>query len=64
MAFRIRQLLTNLELNRQLGEAARENVRINYLLPTSIRRWLAIFLVMQRGAVGVEYLETAEANRS
>ena len=64
MAFRIRQLLTNLELNRQLGEAARENVRANYLLPNSIRRWLAIFLVMQRGAVGVEYLETAEANRS
>ena len=63
MAFRIRQLLTNLDLNRQLGEAARENVRNNYLLPTSIRRWLAIFLVMQRGAVGVEYLETAEANR-
>jgi trehalose synthase len=63
MAFRIRQLLTNLELNQQLGDAARENVRANYLFPTSLRRWLALFLVMQRGAVGVEYLEKAEVHR-
>src|SRR5262245_29989921 len=63
MAFRIRQLLTNLELNRQLGEAAKENVRANYLLPTSIRRWMALFLVLQRGAVGVEYLENAGSGR-
>jgi trehalose synthase len=63
MAFRIRQLLTNLELNRQLGEQARENVRANYLLPTSIRRWLGVFLMLQRNVQGVDYLESSEIYR-
>jgi trehalose synthase len=43
MAFRIRQLLGDPELSEYMGEKAREHVRVNFLLPTSLKHWLLIY---------------------
>jgi trehalose synthase len=57
VAFRIRQLLSDPELCERMGAHAHEHVRMNYLLPTSLRRWLLMFLAVSRRDRGVTRLE-------
>lgn len=56
-AFRIRQLLGDPDLCRRMGEQARESVRVNYLLPTILKRWLVMFLAVRRDLRGVVSLD-------
>jgi len=57
MAYRIRQLLTDPDLSLHMGRQARENVRLNYLMPTALKRWLLLFLAARNGGRGVTFLD-------
>jgi trehalose synthase len=57
MAYRIRQLLTDPELSASMGRHARENVRLNYLMPGALKRWLLLFLAQRNGGQGVTFLD-------
>jgi trehalose synthase len=46
-AFRIRQLLNNPEMAKQMGETAREYVRTNFLMPRQIRDYLSVWYSME-----------------
>jgi len=46
-AFRIRQLLNNPEMAKKMGEAAREYVRTNFLMPRQIRDYLSVWYSME-----------------
>jgi len=56
-ALRIRQLLGDPDLCRRMGEQARESVRVNYLLPSILKRWLVMFLAVHRDLRGVVSLD-------
>ncbi len=56
MAYRIRQLLGDPELGRAMGERARENVRLNYLLPTSLKQWLLLYAADLGAGAGITRL--------
>ncbi|MHB8417420.1 MAG: glycosyltransferase [Myxococcales bacterium] len=56
-AFRIRQLLTNPGLARRLGQAARQVVLENFLLPTYLKQWTLALLAARQGGRGVSRLE-------
>ncbi len=49
-AYRIRQLLGNRELARQLGENARAYVIENFLPPSYLKRWLLMLLSLRYGS--------------
>ena len=57
MAFRIRQLLCDPELSRHMGERARQHVRHNYLLPSSLKHWLLLYIAVARKARGMVRLD-------
>jgi trehalose synthase len=57
MAYRIRQLLTDPELSTNMGRHARENVRLNYLMPGALKRWLLLFLAQRNGGRGITFLD-------
>jgi trehalose synthase len=46
-AFRIRQLLTNPEMARRIGEKAREYVRNNFLITRQVRDYLALWYSLE-----------------
>jgi trehalose synthase len=49
-AYRIRQLLGNPELARQIGESAKRYVTENFLPPSYLKRWLLTLLSLRYGA--------------
>ncbi|HUB07793.1 MAG TPA: glycosyltransferase [Myxococcales bacterium] len=55
-AYRIRQLLTNPGLARRLGQAARQVVLENFLLPTYLKQWTLALLAVREGGRGVSRL--------
>jgi trehalose synthase len=55
-AFRIRQLLGNPSLAKQLGENARKYVIENFLPTTYLKRWLLILLSLREGRESVIHL--------
>jgi trehalose synthase len=46
-AFRIRQLLNNPGLSKKMGDAARENVRTNFLITRQTRDYLSIWYSLE-----------------
>ncbi len=48
-AFRIRQLLTDPEMARRMGELGREQVRRNFLITRQMRDYLTVWFVMENG---------------
>jgi trehalose synthase len=48
LAFRLRQLLLDPEQAKRMGEAAREFVRANFLLPHYLRQWMLVLLAVQK----------------
>jgi len=57
MAYRMRQLLTDAELSAHMGQQAKENVRVNYLIPTALKRWLLLFVAQRDGGRGITFLD-------
>lgn len=47
-AYRIRQLLVNPDQAKKMGEAAREHVRRNFLITKHIKRYLGLWIAMER----------------
>jgi len=55
-AYAIKNLLTNPEYARKLGENGREHVRQHYLLTRHLKDYLLLFLAIDRGTDGIVYL--------
>jgi trehalose synthase len=57
-AYRIQQLLSNPLLAKQIGNAARQSVLTNYLMPSLVKNWLLLFLSLKnKSKKGVIHLE-------
>jgi trehalose synthase len=57
-AYRIQQLLSNPLLAKQMGNAARQSVLTNYLMPSLVKNWLILFLSLKnKSKKGVIHLE-------
>jgi trehalose synthase len=54
-AFRIRQLLSHPEMATQMGQAAREYVRTNFLLPQYLKNWLLLLLAVRHPWAGLKH---------
>jgi trehalose synthase len=54
-AFRIRQLLSHPELAAQMGQAAREYVRTNFLLTQYLKNWLLLLLAVKEPWHGLKH---------
>lgn len=55
-AFRIRQLLSNPEMSKRMGENAKEYVRKNFLITRQIRDYLAVWYIMEnKGKGAIEF---------
>ena len=54
-AYDIRQLLTNPDYARWLGENGREHVRYNFLVPRHLRDYLLLFLALDRAGDIIDY---------
>lgn len=53
-AYRVQQLLSNPIMAKQMGNAAKQSVLTNYLIPSLIKNWLLLFLSLKhRGKKGV-----------
>ena len=55
-AFRIRQLLSNTEMAKRMGEAGREHVRRNFLITRQVRDYLSVWYALEYGEQGVHGL--------
>lgn len=55
-AYAIKNLLTNPEYARKLGENGREHVRQHYLLTRHLKDYLLLFLAIDRGTDGIVFL--------
>jgi len=47
-AFQIRYLLTHPEFARSIGSSGREHVKENFLMTTSVKRWLLLFRILEQ----------------
>ncbi|HVN22557.1 MAG TPA: glycosyltransferase [Syntrophorhabdales bacterium] len=48
-AFRVRQLLNNPEMSREMGQRAKDHVRTNFLITRQIRDYLAVWYSLEQG---------------
>jgi len=48
-AFQMRYLLTHPEFARSIGTSGREHVKENFLMTTSVKRWLLLFRILEQG---------------
>jgi hypothetical protein len=47
-AFQIRYLLTHPEFAHRIGASGREHVKENFLMTTSVKRWLLLFRILNQ----------------